>query len=260
MDEKPTSPPGQHHKKHEQDQAQVVPVSSERLDEIGHELHQIQHIIARFDSKFTGPLPPAAEFAKYNQGVSDAAERILAMAEREQAHTHEMERQALELSRSSAIEARRIVGRGQLIALAIGLAALSVAVIGSIDIGIHMPYILSYGTDTIHLGLRHGREVRRPLGRDPLAERPGLRQVRIGEQRGQIAASALLALPQLPPDVQRDRRHADGGNPPAAAEVVRRDLPDRHKFQRYLQHGGQAPDWRRLQDGVVSHAPYPGDA
>lgn len=132
MDENPTSPPGQHHKKREQDQAQVVPVSSERLDEIGHELHQIQHIIARFDSKFTGPLPPAAEFAKYNQGVSDAAERILAMAEREQAHTHEMERQALELSRSSAIEARRIVGRGQLIALAIGLAALSVAVIFAI--------------------------------------------------------------------------------------------------------------------------------
>lgn len=59
----------------------------------------------------SGPLPSAREFRGYNDVLPGAAERILAMAELEQRHRHELE--------STAVKGEvRIKGRGQWFALA----------------------------------------------------------------------------------------------------------------------------------------------
>jgi uncharacterized membrane protein len=42
-------------------------------------------------SIFRGPLPPAEELAKYNQIIPNGADRIMAMAEKEQNHRQNME-------------------------------------------------------------------------------------------------------------------------------------------------------------------------
>ncbi len=44
---------------------------------------------------YTGPLPPASEFEKYNMVVPDAGSRILAMAENEAAHRHSIQNQII---------------------------------------------------------------------------------------------------------------------------------------------------------------------
>ncbi|WP_372000981.1 DUF2335 domain-containing protein [Tistrella mobilis] len=44
---------------------------------------------------FSGPLPPPALFAHYEDVLPGAAERILALTEREQAHRHRFEADAL---------------------------------------------------------------------------------------------------------------------------------------------------------------------
>jgi uncharacterized membrane protein len=45
---------------------------------------------------FSGPLPPPSLFRRYDEALPGAAERILAMAEKEQDHRHEWERKALQ--------------------------------------------------------------------------------------------------------------------------------------------------------------------
>lgn len=51
---------------------------------------------------YTGPIPPANELAKYEEAVPGAAERILAMAERQSAHRQSLEQQVVkgEITRS----------------------------------------------------------------------------------------------------------------------------------------------------------------
>lgn len=52
-----------------------------------------QHILAtKSETRIqSGPLPPAEEFARYEQILSGSAERILSMAEREADHRHKCE-------------------------------------------------------------------------------------------------------------------------------------------------------------------------
>lgn len=74
---------------------------------------------------FSGPLPHPEILIQYNQITPGFAERILAMAEREAAHRHAFEDQALltdaEEMRRRATERRA----GQICAFLIGIAALS---------------------------------------------------------------------------------------------------------------------------------------
>lgn len=44
---------------------------------------------------FSGPLPPPATLAQYNDVVPNGAERIMAMAERQQEHRHQIENRAI---------------------------------------------------------------------------------------------------------------------------------------------------------------------
>ena len=43
------------------------------------------------EQRFQGPLPPPEILARYNAVVPNGAERIMAMAEREQRHSHQMD-------------------------------------------------------------------------------------------------------------------------------------------------------------------------
>lgn len=62
-----------------------------------------------FSSFSAGPLPVSSEFAGYEQTLPGAAERILAMAEKEQSHRHEIELKAVDLhSREQEIESSRV--------------------------------------------------------------------------------------------------------------------------------------------------------
>jgi uncharacterized membrane protein len=47
--------------------------------------------ITRLEASFAGPLPPPGMLVKYNEAIPGAAERILAMAERQSAHREAME-------------------------------------------------------------------------------------------------------------------------------------------------------------------------
>jgi uncharacterized membrane protein len=66
---------------------------------------------------YAGPLPPAAEFARYDQALPGAAERILALAEKETLSRHKAEAKLISIS-----------GRGQVFALIVSI--LSLAVVG----------------------------------------------------------------------------------------------------------------------------------
>jgi uncharacterized membrane protein len=68
-------------------------------------------------SAFHGPVPPPAILAEYNQIIPDGANRILAMAERQQAHRHELEGTVV---RSNVTNERR----GQLFAFIIAMTAI----------------------------------------------------------------------------------------------------------------------------------------
>jgi uncharacterized membrane protein len=58
--------------------------------------------ITRFRAQaFAGPLPPPEVLAKYNEAVPDAAERILAMAEKQNAHRQALESKIVQANISS---------------------------------------------------------------------------------------------------------------------------------------------------------------
>lgn len=65
-------------------------------------------------SAFHGPLPPPETLEKYQRILPGSAERILQMAEREQAHRHRLEAEFVRISR-----------RGQLFAFFLGLIGLA---------------------------------------------------------------------------------------------------------------------------------------
>lgn len=72
-------------------------------------------------ASFSGPLPPPALFARYDEVLPGSAERILAMTEREQQHRHGFERTALigELLYGSA---GLVLGAFSLLAIIAGVA------------------------------------------------------------------------------------------------------------------------------------------
>jgi len=91
-----------------------------------------------------GPLPAPEDLQRYEQMCPGAAERIIRMAETEQAHRHAQERKALESDTSiravfQGTEGARIKGvfqsdkRGQYLGAAVSLAAILAAAITAIS-------------------------------------------------------------------------------------------------------------------------------
>ena len=90
-------------------------------------------MVTSMQMTFQGPLPPAIELHAYEQIVAGAAERIIAMAEKQSAHRMELEKLAVR-------EQLRQSARGQIFALIIGitgiLSAAGVALLGFSSVAI----------------------------------------------------------------------------------------------------------------------------
>jgi uncharacterized membrane protein len=87
-------------------------------------------ILAQFGQHHSGPLPAPADLEHYERVYPGAAERIFAMAEREQAHRQERERHVDAVNSASA-------KRGQWLGAVIVLLAMS----GAVAIGLlHGPW------------------------------------------------------------------------------------------------------------------------
>lgn len=94
--------------------------------DVAHLLLQAQHMTR---SHYSGPLPPADQFAQYEQARVGAADRILALAENEQSNRHELERRQIDLvdqqlQRDSAERRRAQWMSFAVILLGIGLLSL----------------------------------------------------------------------------------------------------------------------------------------
>lgn len=74
---------------------------------------------------YSGPLPPAAEFERYNVALPGAAERILALAEKETEHRHGAE----DLLVQEEVRASRT---GQKFAFVLGIGSLAVIAVTSL--------------------------------------------------------------------------------------------------------------------------------
>ena len=72
-------------------------------------------------AQFSGPLPHPDILARYNEVFPGAAERIVAMAEKDSTHLQEMERKSLE----GALMERRL---GQALGFGIGLAGFATGI------------------------------------------------------------------------------------------------------------------------------------
>ena len=71
---------------------------SQRLGKIDPSVRrQVVQETVEFAVEFSGPLPPAPMLKSYDQVVPGSAARLIAMAEKEQAHLHAMERRRVQL-------------------------------------------------------------------------------------------------------------------------------------------------------------------
>jgi len=60
---------------------------------------RIEHVIAQIQEYHSGPLPPPGVIKQYNEIIPGSAERILKMAEKEQEHRFEMNKQTISIDK-----------------------------------------------------------------------------------------------------------------------------------------------------------------
>jgi len=77
------------------------------------------------EHQFSGPLPPPQILQRYDEILPGAAERILAMAERQGRHRQDLESRSLESQARDLQAARREARLGQIFALLIALAGIA---------------------------------------------------------------------------------------------------------------------------------------
>lgn len=82
--------------------------------------------IAVHEERHSGPLPAPKTLAQYDHVVPGAAERIIQMAEREQAHRHQHDRDVLGLRKAAVEHVKERETRGQRLAGWLSLAVLLV--------------------------------------------------------------------------------------------------------------------------------------
>jgi uncharacterized membrane protein len=113
-------------------------------------------------------LPPPDDLDRYVQHLPDAAERLLAAAEREQAHRHQLENRMLVIDANAMPRWFESHRRAAWIALVVGLVHLAVMVVAILE---------GYGTaGTVGaaLGMAAVAWATRPPGRPPARRRVGL--------------------------------------------------------------------------------------
>jgi uncharacterized membrane protein len=106
----------------------------EKLSRVIHEAIQLE-----LRSSFSGPLPPPQILRGYNEIIPDGAERLLQMAEKEQAHRHRQEEREADGDLTLAKRGQLIGGGLALIAvvgaiylLATGKSVTGLAVLGAV--------------------------------------------------------------------------------------------------------------------------------
>jgi len=98
----------------------------------GSDDHRERHAVVHRQLEISGPLPPP-QILKGDGDVDESfPQRIMAMAEAEQAHRHSMERQTLAAQREDLKRDRTEARLGQTFALVIGLAAIVGGVVAAV--------------------------------------------------------------------------------------------------------------------------------
>lgn len=140
----------------EEDTSLDAPTSPEDIEELGQDSEQSRIQLLRAQ-EFSGPLPPPSVLQGYNDIVPDAAERILSMAEREQAHRHDHDSQFVQL-----------LARGQWFGFILGIAALGVGTY-LLAIGVNVGGLVSLilGLGPIIAAFLFRRSVPEPPGEAP---------------------------------------------------------------------------------------------
>ena len=101
--------------------------------------------------EFSGPIPPPAVLERYNQIVPGAAERILAMAEKQSAHRMELEKIVITSGAASSVRGQWfglfVALFGLLVTLILGLLGREIAatVVGAIDL-VGLAGVFIYGS------------------------------------------------------------------------------------------------------------------
>ncbi|HMJ04459.1 MAG TPA: DUF2335 domain-containing protein [Conexibacter sp.] len=106
--------------------SQDTAVTEPRSDD--HWWHSTRLDVGLRQSRYTSPLPPADDLDRYVAHVPDAAERLLAAGEREQAHRHQIERRLAAIDEQSMPRFYAGQRLGYAISLVLGLAYLAVMV------------------------------------------------------------------------------------------------------------------------------------
>ena len=97
---------------------------------------EIQKRSLQIASSFAGPIPPPEILLSYEQVQPGLAERIVAMAEKEQSHRHDIDNKTIQIQ-ADELEGRRQLKRtGQNYGLSIALTCI---VLGSILVAIGFP-------------------------------------------------------------------------------------------------------------------------
>ncbi len=94
-------------------------------------------------ASFKGPLPPPALFERYDAVLPGSAERILRLAEKEQAHRQEWEMTVLRAQKSD-------VRRGQWMGFALGMTGMIVAAVCALY---GLPYVAGASLGTVSVGI-----------------------------------------------------------------------------------------------------------
>jgi uncharacterized membrane protein len=103
-----------------------------RLEKITAEV--TSQVITQVSKFFSGPLPPPEVLIEYNNAFPGAAERIVAMAEKQMAHRHALEDNALASN-----------SRAELVGQIIGGVLSAIAIIGGIYLAAHDKPLSGFG-------------------------------------------------------------------------------------------------------------------
>lgn len=128
-----------------QDPSSDAPLELERVQEVleaelGAEAAQV--VTHRLMMSYSGPLPPAEHLRGYDAIIPSGGDRIMVMAEKEQAHRHELDGRHMHIAERESAADVSIARTGQWMMFAI----LMVLVLGGVAAMLLEKYQAAYGT------------------------------------------------------------------------------------------------------------------
>jgi len=108
--------------------AKLEPVLAEKLKR-PQDAHEVAELVATAVG-YSGPLPPSSEMAGYEDAVPGSGERIIAMAEREQAFRHAMVTREMSITERKSNANSRVMLNGQ----AVGTTVVVLLVFGGLGL------------------------------------------------------------------------------------------------------------------------------